>query len=167
MLLIICDDRGAFRIGDGCYRWPVVEELGMDQTSLRRAGSALVCTGSLLAVSAMLSGHSRADPGQPPPPLPVFTPAPSDWSPNSEICCTTRSPTGSHPTWCRWHVRFMSVVSRAVRLLRWVRSADSTATSEINMMTIPAAAAARCQRCGGQHRSVDGLLDATSEAVDH
>ncbi|EUA41704.1 hypothetical protein I549_0026 [Mycobacterium avium subsp. avium 2285 (R)] len=33
----------------------------------------------------MLSGHAHADPGQPPPPLPLFTPSPSDWSPNFDI----------------------------------------------------------------------------------
>jgi len=39
-----------------------------------------------MAVTGMvLSGHATADSDQPPPPLPVFTPAPTDWSPNFEI----------------------------------------------------------------------------------
>jgi hypothetical protein len=33
----------------------------------------------------VLSGQAAADPAQPPPPLPAFTPAPSDWSPNFQI----------------------------------------------------------------------------------
>ncbi|APT08996.1 hypothetical protein BS641_00510 [Mycobacterium avium subsp. hominissuis] len=52
-------------------------------TRLRRAGSGLA--GAALAAAVVLSGHAHADPGRPPPPLPVFTPAPSDWSPNFDI----------------------------------------------------------------------------------
>lgn len=52
---------------------------------LRRTGRGIACAGPALAVAVVLSGHAHADPGQPPPPLPVFTPAPSDWSPNFDI----------------------------------------------------------------------------------
>ncbi|GAB4684428.1 hypothetical protein MOKP106_25140 [Mycobacterium avium subsp. hominissuis] len=52
-------------------------------TRLRRAGSGLA--GAALAAAVVLSGHAHADPGQPPPPLPLFTPSPSDWSPNFDI----------------------------------------------------------------------------------
>lgn len=53
---------------------------------LRRAGGGAVCAGpALLATALMLSGTAHADPSQPPPPLPAFTPAPSDWSPNFDI----------------------------------------------------------------------------------
>ncbi|WP_084249877.1 hypothetical protein [Mycobacterium avium] len=58
-------------------------EGGMFLTRLRRAGSGLA--GAALAAAVVLSGHAHADPGRPPPPLPVFTPAPSDWSPNFNI----------------------------------------------------------------------------------
>ncbi|AXO25359.1 MULTISPECIES: hypothetical protein [Mycobacterium avium complex (MAC)] len=58
-------------------------EGGMFLTRLRRAGSGLA--GAALAAAVVLSGHAHADPGRPPPPLPVFTPAPSDWSPNFDI----------------------------------------------------------------------------------
>lgn len=51
-------------------------------TRFRRAGRGIACAGPALAVAVVLSGHADADPAQPPPPLPVFTPAPSDWSPN-------------------------------------------------------------------------------------
>ena len=57
----------------------------MDLTRLRRASSHLACAGSALAAAVVLSGRAAADPGQPPPPLPVFTPAPSDWAPNFTI----------------------------------------------------------------------------------
>ncbi|MCA2264708.1 hypothetical protein A5626_02830 [Mycobacterium marseillense] len=53
---------------------------------LRRVGGGAVCAGpALLATALMLSGTAHADPSQPPPPLPAFTPAPSDWSPNFDI----------------------------------------------------------------------------------
>ncbi|WP_459953333.1 hypothetical protein [Mycobacterium avium] len=58
-------------------------EGGMFLTRLRRAGSGLA--GAALAAAVVLSGHAHADPGQPPPPLPLFTPSPSDWSPNFDI----------------------------------------------------------------------------------
>lgn len=68
-------------------RWPddivFLGEGGMFLTRLRRAGSGLA--GAALAAAVVLSGHAHADPGRPPPPLPVFTPAPSDWSPNFDI----------------------------------------------------------------------------------
>ncbi|KLO39366.1 hypothetical protein ABW17_20235 [Mycobacterium nebraskense] len=56
----------------------------MDLTGLRRVGSGLAYAGLLLAGAVMLAAHSNADPDQPPPPLPVFNAAPSDWSPNFE-----------------------------------------------------------------------------------
>lgn len=56
----------------------------MDLTRLRRAGGGLSCAAPALVVALALSGHAAADPGQPPP-LPVFTPAPSEWSPNFDI----------------------------------------------------------------------------------
>lgn len=53
---------------------------------LRRAAGGAACAGpALLATALVLSGTAYADPGQPPPPLPAFTPAPSDWSPNFDI----------------------------------------------------------------------------------
>lgn len=53
---------------------------------LRRAGGGAVCAGpALLATALVFSGTAYADPGQPPPPLPAFTPAPSGWSPNFDI----------------------------------------------------------------------------------
>lgn len=68
-------------------RWPddivFLGEGGMFLTRLRRAGSGLA--GAALAAAVVLSGHAHADPGQPPPPLPLFTPSPSDWSPNFDI----------------------------------------------------------------------------------
>jgi len=54
-------------------------------TGLRRAVSGIAYAAPALATAIVLSGHAYADPGQPPPPLPVFTPAPSDWSPNFDI----------------------------------------------------------------------------------
>lgn len=57
----------------------------MNLTRLRRAGSGLACAGPALTAAIALAGQAAADPGQPPPPLPVFAPAPSDWSPNSDI----------------------------------------------------------------------------------
>ena len=38
-----------------------------------------------VVVGVALCGAAGADPGQSPPPLPVFTPGPTDWSPNFEI----------------------------------------------------------------------------------
>lgn len=68
-------------------RWPddivFLGEGGMFLTRLRRAGSGLA--GAALAAAVVLSGHAHADPGRPPPPLPLFTPSPSDWSPNFDI----------------------------------------------------------------------------------
>lgn len=58
----------------------------MSLARLRRAGGGMACAGpALLAAVLALSGTADADPGQPPPPLPAFTPAPSDWSPNFDI----------------------------------------------------------------------------------
>jgi hypothetical protein len=57
----------------------------MSLTRLRRAGSGLARAGLALATAVVPSGRCYADSGQPPPPLPVFTPAPSNWSPNFEI----------------------------------------------------------------------------------
>jgi hypothetical protein len=57
----------------------------MSLTRLRRAGGGLACAGVALATAVVPSGRCYADSGQPPPPLPVFTPAPSNWSPNFEI----------------------------------------------------------------------------------
>lgn len=57
----------------------------MDLTGLPRAISGLAGAGPALVAALVLCGHAAADPGQPAPPLPVFTPAPSDWSPNSDI----------------------------------------------------------------------------------
>ncbi|OBH53551.1 hypothetical protein [Mycobacterium sp. E2479] len=57
----------------------------MDLTELRRTGCALACAGPALVAAMMFSGRASADPSQPPPPLPVFTPAPSDWSPKFDI----------------------------------------------------------------------------------
>jgi hypothetical protein len=65
------------------YRIP--EEERMNLARLRRAGSGLSCAGPALAVAISLSGYAAADAGQPPPPMPVFTPAPSEWSPNFDI----------------------------------------------------------------------------------
>lgn len=39
----------------------------------------------MVAVGVGLCGPAGADPGQAPPPLPVFTPGPTDWSPNFDI----------------------------------------------------------------------------------
>lgn len=51
-----------------------------------RRGGAAVCTVSAVAVVGLgLSGSASADPGQEPPRLPVFTPGPTDWSPNFEL----------------------------------------------------------------------------------
>ncbi|MFA1704631.1 hypothetical protein ACDT10_17130 [Mycobacterium intracellulare] len=53
---------------------------------LRQAGGGIVCAGpALLATALVLSGTAYADPGEPPPPQPAFTPAPSDWSPNFDV----------------------------------------------------------------------------------
>lgn len=84
MLMAIYRHMGSFGI-----RWPrVIVFLGkarMILTGLRRAASGIACAAPALATAIVLSGHAYADPGQPPPPLPVFTPAPSDWSPNFDI----------------------------------------------------------------------------------
>ncbi len=56
----------------------------MGAKRLRRIGSALACAGAMAVTGLVLSGHSNADSDQPPP-LPVFTPGPTDWSPNFEI----------------------------------------------------------------------------------
>lgn len=55
----------------------------MSAKRLRRIDSVLACAGAMI-VTGVLSGHANADPDQPPP-LPVFTPGPTDWSPNFEI----------------------------------------------------------------------------------
>nr|WP_318276363.1 hypothetical protein [Mycobacterium eburneum] len=57
----------------------------MVSKNVRQRGTAALGTGCALAAAALLtSGPAVADSG-PPPPLPVFTPGPSDWSPHSEI----------------------------------------------------------------------------------
>lgn len=52
---------------------------------LRRAGGTACAGPALLATALVLCGTAHADPAQPPPPLPAFTPAPSDWSPNFDV----------------------------------------------------------------------------------
>lgn len=55
----------------------------MSAKTLRRAGSALACAAAMSVTGSVMSGHAQADSN--PPPLPVFTPGPTDWSPNFEI----------------------------------------------------------------------------------
>ncbi len=50
--------------------------------ALARAGT-LAVTGTMAVAGLALSGPANADPD--PPPLPVFTPGPTDWAPNFEI----------------------------------------------------------------------------------
>lgn len=58
----------------------------MELTGLLRALNSLSSAALLLFIAAVLAGHARADAANlPPPPLPVFTPTPNDWSPNFEI----------------------------------------------------------------------------------
>lgn len=45
---------------------------------------AAALTAVLFTAGLALPGHAAADSGQPPPPLPVFTPGPSNWKPNFE-----------------------------------------------------------------------------------
>ncbi len=56
----------------------------MGAKTVRRLRSALACVGAMAVTGFVLAGHSNAESG-PPPPLPVFTPGPTDWSPNFEI----------------------------------------------------------------------------------
>ncbi|WP_116374993.1 hypothetical protein [Mycobacterium sp. MFM001] len=49
-----------------------------------RPTAVLRAAGGLAAAAVGLAGVAHADPN-PPPPLPVFSPAPSDWSPNFDI----------------------------------------------------------------------------------
>lgn len=57
----------------------------MDVACMRDAANAFVSAGTLLAAAAALSGAAQADSDHAPPPLPVFTTAPTDWSPNFQI----------------------------------------------------------------------------------
>lgn len=52
----------------------------MVPNSIRRAASS--AAGAVVAIGVAASGYASADAGQVPPRLPVFTPGPSDWSPN-------------------------------------------------------------------------------------
>ena len=49
----------------------------------RRIGSALACAAAMAVTGLVLSGPATAEPD--PPPLPVFTPGPTDWAPNTDI----------------------------------------------------------------------------------
>lgn len=51
----------------------------------RRTGSLLACAAALAVTGFVLAGHVNAESGQTPPPLPVFTPGPTNWAPNFEI----------------------------------------------------------------------------------
>jgi hypothetical protein len=57
----------------------------MGLTSWRRTSMGLACVAPMVATVLALSCPARADAIRPPPPLPAFTPAPSDWSPNFDI----------------------------------------------------------------------------------
>lgn len=55
----------------------------MGAKTVRRMCSALMCAAAIAVTGLVTSGHATAEPA--PPPLPVFTPGPTDWSPNFEI----------------------------------------------------------------------------------
>ncbi len=55
----------------------------MGAKTLRRMGSALACAAAIAVSGLLTSGHAAAEPD--PPPLPVFVPGPTDWSPNTDI----------------------------------------------------------------------------------
>ena len=57
----------------------------MGVKTVRRLASALACAAAVVIAGPLLSGSAGAEAGQPPPPLPMFTPGPTDWSPNFEI----------------------------------------------------------------------------------
>lgn len=57
----------------------------MGLTKTRRAGHALVGAVAIVATAVALSDQSWADSNEAPPPLPVFTAAPTAWSPNVQI----------------------------------------------------------------------------------
>jgi hypothetical protein len=51
----------------------------------QRGIAAALAVGAVMVLGWATSNRVSADPGQPPPPLPVFTPGPSDWSPRYDI----------------------------------------------------------------------------------
>ncbi|GJF13027.1 hypothetical protein NGTWS0302_18030 [Mycolicibacterium cyprinidarum] len=55
----------------------------MGAKRVRRIASALACAGAMVVVGAALPAQANAEPV--PPPLPVFIPGPTDWSPNVDI----------------------------------------------------------------------------------
>lgn len=55
----------------------------MGAKTVRRIGSALVVAVAIAATGLVTSGHATAEPD--PPPLPVFIPGPTNWSPNTDI----------------------------------------------------------------------------------
>lgn len=57
----------------------------MRQNTVRHRGAAATAAGMLAGAVLALAGPAAADPGQPPPPLPVFTPGPTDWAPNFDL----------------------------------------------------------------------------------
>lgn len=56
----------------------------MGVQTVRRLAVVLAWAGALAITSPVLSGSANAESGTPPP-LPVFTPGPTDWSPNFDI----------------------------------------------------------------------------------
>lgn len=57
----------------------------MGLACMRRAANAFTCVGIIVGTPVALSDHSQADSSQTPPPLPVFTAPPTDWSPNFQV----------------------------------------------------------------------------------
>jgi hypothetical protein len=55
----------------------------MNARTVRRTGSVLACAVAMAVTGSALSGNANAESG--PPALPVFTPGPTDWSPNFDI----------------------------------------------------------------------------------
>ncbi len=55
----------------------------MGAKTVRRMGSALIWAAAIAVTGLVTSGHATAEPD--PPPLPVFTPGPTNWKPNTDI----------------------------------------------------------------------------------